>query len=87
MAKYRFKTREEFIRDKQWSDGCPRGWNNNGLMNCYMGQEIDDSYNTYIDNGIDFTMPRGNKDLYWHFHFTDIVLISDNKVDTIYEIY
>lgn len=87
MAKYRFKTKEEFIRDKQWDYNYPKGWNNKGLMNCYLGQDIDNSYNIYMDSGRGITMPRKRNDGHWIFQFNDIVLISDNKVDTVYEIY
>ena len=39
MTKYRFKTKEEFIRDGLWDekDNCPYYWNSDGEMNEYLG--------------------------------------------------
>jgi hypothetical protein len=56
-------------------------------MNCYIGKEIDDSYNNRIEHNSNFIIQRENGKGCWTIQFTDVVLISDNKVDNVYEIY
>lgn len=42
MAKYRFKTKEEFIEEGRWQHdyGVPDFWNRDGIMNHFLGQKI-----------------------------------------------
>lgn len=57
MSKYRFKTREEFIRDDLWYEGsnCPYDWAYNGEMNEYLGKDVPDEYTVYCDENENFT--------------------------------
>lgn len=47
MSKYRFKTKEEFIRDGLWHhvDDVPINWNSDKEMNHYMGQDVPERFN------------------------------------------
>lgn len=56
MVKWRFKTKEEFIRENLWvvSDDFPKGWNNKKLMNYLLGTEISDIYHTQCEQGATF---------------------------------
>lgn len=44
MNRYRFKTKEEFIRDGLWNYqyDTPSNWNSHGHMNDFIGAEIID---------------------------------------------
>ena len=57
MSKYRFKTKEEFIRDKLWDEerGCPIYWNTERGMNKYLGTDVPDMFNEYCDKNTSFT--------------------------------
>ena len=57
MSKYRFKTREEFIRDDLWyeENNCPYDWAYNGEMNEYLGKDVPDEYTVYCDENETFT--------------------------------
>ncbi len=70
MSKYRFKTKEEFIRDGLWNDkyNCPDSWNFRGGMNMYLGTNVPDELNIYCDIKEDFQYDR------WEFKNTDYVL-------------
>lgn len=70
MSKYRFKTKEEFIRDGLWDDkhNCPDKWAFEGQMNKYLGADVPDIYNDDCDEKEDF---RYNG---WLFQNTDYVL-------------
>ncbi len=75
MKKYRFKTKEEFQDDDCWQDdsfagplrGHPKGWADDGAMNKYLGQELPDKYNIYIEKRISFRMDN------WHFEPDDAI--------------
>ena len=54
MSKYRFKTKEEFIRDGLWSENYPYLWNASGKMNNYLGQDIPEEFNDKCDKGVGF---------------------------------
>lgn len=56
MSKYRFKTEEEFKRDGLWDDehNSPTNWNDLGLMNKFLGEEIPEEHHKYIEAGRDF---------------------------------
>lgn len=61
MKKYRFKTKEEFIANGLWNHqygvkegGYPERWNNLGEMNHYMGQDVPEKFNKYIEEDKDF---------------------------------
>lgn len=61
MKKYRFKTKEEFIADNLWNfnskikeGGYPKKWNDLGEMNHYMGQDVPEEFNKYIEEDKDF---------------------------------
>lgn len=47
MSKYRFKTKEEFIRDGLWHHAynVPINWNSEQAMNHYMGQDVPERFN------------------------------------------
>ncbi len=57
MKQYRFKTEEEFKADGLWNDDrdSPKTWNDQGLMNKYIGQNIDTRFNEQIEKGKEFT--------------------------------
>lgn len=75
MKKYRFKTKEQFQDDDFWVDdsfagplrGYPNGWANEGSMNKYLGQELPDKYNIYIEKRISFRIDN------WHFEPDDVI--------------
>lgn len=78
MSKYRFKTEEEFKKDDQWvydRPSHPVGWNDDGIMNAYMGQEIPDEYNSKIELHKSFKMEN------WIFEPEDCVLNEEKEVD------
>lgn len=61
MKKYRFKTKEEFIADNLWKfrhsikeGGYPKRWNDYGEMNHYLGQDVPEKFNSYIEKNEDF---------------------------------
>ena len=75
MKKYRFKTKEQFQDDDCWVNdswagnlrGYPNGWSDCGDMNKYLGQELPDKYNIYIEKRISFRMDN------WHFEPDDVI--------------
>lgn len=70
MAKYRFKTEEEFKAEGRWEkSGFPESWNISGEMNNFIGQDIPEKYNKYCDAGKSFSGPGG-----WRFKVKDCVL-------------
>jgi hypothetical protein len=70
MNKYRFKTKEEFKADGQWDkiDHCPIGWNFEGEMNHYLGQDVPEEYNESIEDREHFYMDT------WSFKSTNCIL-------------
>ncbi len=70
MTKYRFKTREEFIRDGLWNDeyNCPDEWAWEGQMNKYLGIDVPDEFNVHCNKKEDFKYEG------WYFLNTDYVL-------------
>jgi hypothetical protein len=77
MSKYRFKTKEEFKADGQWDkiDHCPIGWNSEGEMNHYLGQDVPEGANESIENGQYFY--EDGKYFYidgWTFESTNCIL-------------
>jgi len=83
MSKYRFKTIDEFKEDDLWyndscssyDDGYPSGWAEDGEMNKYMGQDIPDTYNSFMDRAKPFGMDG------WNFESDDYVLKEEEPVD------
>ena len=84
MSKYRFKTIEEFKADGQWVDdsycdhddnGYPSGWCKDGNMNKYMGQDIPDTYNSFMNRAKPFNMDG------WTFESDDYILKEEEIVD------
>ena len=77
MSKYRFKTREEFIRDDLWDyeNNVPLGWALNGNMNSFLGSDVPESLDKYCDSKGDFFF-RG-----WGFSSEDYVLKEKNTVN------
>jgi len=47
---YRFKTEEEFKRDKQWVNDHPLSWNSRQQMNELMGKQINTDSLSEIDS-------------------------------------
>ena len=70
MSKYRFKTREEFIRDGLWDEkyNCPNYWAWEGQMNKYLGEDVPDKHVVNCDKSKNFTYNG------WLFQNTDYVL-------------
>ena len=70
MSKYRFKTKEEFIRDGLRNDkyDCPDEWAWDGQMNKYLGMDVPDEISTYCNKKEDFEYDG------WLFQNTDYVL-------------
>lgn len=68
MSKYRFKTKEEFVRDGLWRENCPYLWNSSGKMNKYLGQDIPEEFNDKCDKGVGFDYED------WSFSSNDYVL-------------
>jgi hypothetical protein len=67
MKKYRFKTKEEFIKDGLWvynsdiiDEGYPVKWNDVGEMNHYIGQDVPEKFNKYIEKNKDFYYENWN---------------------------
>lgn len=74
MSKYRFKTKEEFIRDGLWCENYPYLWNSSGAMNKYLGQDIPEEFNDKCDRGVGFIYED------WNFSSNNYVL-KENYVD------
>ena len=70
MSKYRFKTKEEFVRDGLWNDkyNCPDGWAWEGEMNKYLGKDVPDELNVYCNEKEDFRYEG------WYFQNTNYIL-------------
>ena len=70
MTKYRFKTKEEFIRDGLWDEkyNCPNNWASDGEMNEYLGIDVPDECIVYCDKNEKFTYDG------WLFQNTDYIL-------------
>jgi hypothetical protein len=83
MKKYRFKTKEEFQDDGRWINdsyggplrGYPNGWAEDGAMNKYLGQEVPDKYNIYIEKRISFRMDN------WHFNPDNVIEESEVNIE------
>ena len=75
MSKYRFKTKEEFIRDGLWDekDNCPKFWSHSGEMNKYLGTDVPDEFNVYCDKKEDFYYDG------WFFKRNEYVLKEQQK--------
>ena len=58
MSKYRFKKREEFIRDGLWDEkfNCPDKWALSGQMNKYLGKDVPDELNVHCDENEEFNI-------------------------------
>lgn len=77
MAKYRFKTKEEFIRDDEWhfKNDAPYGWNNEGRMNSFLGEDIAYTFNSECDEKKQLFI--GN----WTFRSSNYVLKETTRVN------
>lgn len=77
MAKYRFKTKEEFIRDGEWfhKRNTPIFWNDAGRMNHFLGQDIPEKYNSKCDSKDSFSYDD------WHFKSSNYVLKETKSVN------
>ena len=75
MSRYRFKTKEEFIRDGLWDEenNCPDNWHFKGQMNKYLGTDVPEKFNIDCDknNGFDYDD--------WVFSENDYVLKEQQK--------
>jgi hypothetical protein len=72
MNKYRFKTEQEFKDEGSWINSYPSGWNADGEMNYFLGQEIPEEFNSYCDSNSSFKYED------WRFEKNNYILI--NKV-------
>ena len=56
MSKYRFKTKEEFVRDELWDEehNCPDEWAWEGQMNKYLGIDVPDEFNIHCNKKENF---------------------------------
>ena len=70
MSKYRFKTKEQFIRDGLWDEkyNCLDKWTLSGTMNKYLGKDVPDECFVYCDKNENFKYDG------WLFQNTDYVL-------------
>ena len=70
MSKYRFKKREEFIRDGLWDEryNCPDNWASDGEMNKYLGKDVPDELNVHCNKKEEFIYDN------WLFQNTNYVL-------------
>jgi len=76
---YRFKTKEEFIAQGLWNSngalllgGYPKGWNNQGEMNHYLGQIIPANYQSDAERGGTIRIHRDvSNGRTWKFDCTD----------------
>ena len=77
MSKYRFKKREEFIRDGLWDDkyNCPNEWTWGGEMNKYLGKDVPEEFNTDCDKNSGFEYDN------WIFSKNDYVLKEQHYFD------
>ena len=76
---YRFKTKEEFKADNQWSEGgYPVRWNSKKKMNHHIGSPIPEDCMSLILEGKNFYIDR------WHFDYNNVVQI---KTSILYDIY
>ena len=75
MSRYRFKTKEEFIRDGLWDEenNCPDNWNFRGGMNMYLGTNVPEEFN------MDCVKNRGFDYNDWIFSKNDYVLKEQQK--------
>lgn len=75
MSKYRFKTKEEFIRDGLWiyEYDCPQEWNFDKKMNKYLGVDVPDDFNVYCNK------KEGFEYIGWVFRNTDYILKEQQK--------
>lgn len=75
MSKYRFKTKEEFIRDGLWNYeyNVPNGWDIGGNMDGFLGIDVSVGNNNLCDD---------NEVIYehfWRFAPCDYVLKEESK--------
>src|SRR5690625_1378471 len=58
MSKYRFKTKDEFIRDDLWdyAYNVPLGWATSGSMNVFLGSDVPKELDKECDEGSDLTV-------------------------------
>src|SRR5690625_3903331 len=78
MSKYRFKTKQEFIRDGYWIDefNAPENWNEDGGMNHFLGEDIPKEMNEKCDVGSDLNIDG------WFFSPEDYILKEENEINT-----
>src|SRR5690625_2406573 len=78
MSKYRFKTKDEFIRDGRWDDyyNTPLMWSVRGEMNSFLGADVPKKLNKECDEGRTLNI----KD--WYFKPADYVLKEEKTVNT-----
>lgn len=75
MKRYRFKTKDEFIRDAEWDFdlNCPNLWSSSGEMNHYLGQEITNRGAVIrCENKQDFMLDD------WSFRSCNYIEIEEN---------
>lgn len=83
MKKYRLKTKEEFLNDGLWihdsysrhDGGYPEGWADDGEMNKYLGQDIPDKFNPFMEKNRPFRMDG------WQFEPCDYILKEEEPVN------
>lgn len=78
MAKYRFKTKEEFIKTDGWnySSNRPSGWVSNMLK--YLGTDVPDKHNSSCDSHINIYVHFPDVDESWTFYKDNYILKSSD---------
>ena len=78
MSKYRFKTKDEFIRDGRWDDdyNTPLMWAASGIMDSFLGKDIPESLNKECDEGSALKIDG------WGFSSEDYILKEGNEINT-----
>ena len=77
MAKYRFKTEQEFKDEGLWDykSEVPDFWNSEGKMNKYLGEDIPETHETKCSKNEGFYFDS------WYFSNTDYVLKEQQYYD------
>ena len=78
MSKYRFKTKDEFIRDGRWDDehNVPLYWNWEGDMSDFLGKDVPLNLVEKCEKGLPIEIDG------WKFNTEDYELKEENEINT-----